>query len=59
MTIDVRPSPLAGRWYDSDPEALARSVDGFLDSAQLPDLDGEVIAVIAPHAGHTYSGPVA
>jgi len=59
MALDVRPSPLTGRWYDSDPEALARSVDGFLDSAQLPDLDGEVIAVIAPHAGHIYSGPVA
>jgi AmmeMemoRadiSam system protein B len=30
-----------------------------MDAAQLPELDGEVIAVIAPHAGHTYSGPVA
>ena len=59
MALDVRPSPLAGRWYDSDPHALARSVDGYLDSAQLPDLEGEVIAVIAPHAGHAYSGPVA
>jgi AmmeMemoRadiSam system protein B len=57
--IDVRPSPLAGRWYDDDPDVLARSVDGYLDDAQLPELDGEVIAVIAPHAGHTYSGPVA
>lgn len=59
MALNVRPSPLVGRWYDSDPETLARSVDGFLDSAQLPDLEGEVIGVIAPHAGHTYSGPVA
>jgi AmmeMemoRadiSam system protein B len=59
MALDVRPSPIAGRWYNSDPEVLARSVDGFLDSAQLPDLEGDVIAVIAPHAGHTYSGPVA
>jgi hypothetical protein len=59
MTLDMRPSPLAGRWYDADPEVLARSVDGYLDDAQLPELDGEVIAVIAPHAGHTYSGPVA
>lgn len=59
MTLDVRPSPLAGRWYDADPETLARSVDGFLDAAQLPELDGEVIGVIAPHAGHTYSGAVA
>ena len=59
MALNVRPSPLAGRWYDSDPEMLARSVDGYLDAAQLPDLEGEVIAVIAPHAGHIYSGPVA
>ena len=38
---------------------LARNVDGYLDDAQLPELDGEVIAVIAPHAGHPYSGAVA
>ncbi len=38
---------------------LARVVDEYLDEAQLPELDGEVIAVIAPHAGHRYSGPVA
>ncbi|HJR79466.1 MAG TPA: AmmeMemoRadiSam system protein B [Anaerolineales bacterium] len=59
MAFAVRPSPLAGRWYEADPEVLARTVDGYLDSAQLPALEGEVIAVIAPHAGHTYSGPVA
>ena len=59
MAFEVRPSPLAGRWYDADPEILSRNVDGYLDSAQLPALEGEVIAVIAPHAGHAYSGPVA
>jgi len=59
MTLNVRPSPLAGRWYESDPAILADSVDRYLDSAQLPVLSGEVIAVIAPHAGHIYSGPVA
>lgn len=59
MALDVRPSPLAGRWYAADPGVLARNVDGYLDAARLPDLDGEVIGVIAPHAGHTYSGPVA
>jgi MEMO1 family protein len=59
MALNVRPSPLAGRWYDADPAVLARSVDRYLDEAQLPELDGEILAVIAPHAGHTYSGPVA
>jgi AmmeMemoRadiSam system protein B len=61
MTLDVRPSSLAGRWYAADPDVLARNVDEYMDAAhaRLPDLGGEVIAVIAPHAGHTYSGPVA
>jgi AmmeMemoRadiSam system protein B len=59
MAHHVRPSLLAGRWYDADPEILARTVDEYLDAAPLPDLEGEVIGVIAPHAGHTYSGPVA
>jgi AmmeMemoRadiSam system protein B len=57
--LDVRPSPIAGKWYEGDPEMLARSVDTYLEEAQLPELDGEVIAVIAPHAGHLYSGAVA
>ena len=50
--IDVRPSPIAGKWYEGDPQVLARLVDEYLDEAQLPELDGEVIAVVAPHAMH-------
>jgi len=57
--LDVRPSPIAGQWYEGDPKMLARIVDKYLDEAQLPELDGEVMAVVAPHAGHTYSGAVA
>ncbi len=56
---DVRPSPIAGAWYAGRPDALAREVDGYLGAAQLPNLPAEVIALIAPHAGHRYSGPVA
>ena len=55
----VRPSPIAGTWYEGNPQALARAVDQYLDQAELPELPGKVIAVIAPHAGHIYSGPVA
>ncbi len=55
----VRPSALAGTWYEGNPKALARAVDQYLDQAELPELPGEVVAVIAPHAGHIYSGPVA
>ena len=55
----VRPSALAGTWYEGNPKALARTVDQYLAQAELPELPGEVVAVIAPHAGHIYSGPVA
>lgn len=55
----VRPSPIAGTWYEGDPQSLARSIDTYLNEAALPDLPGEVVAVIAPHAGHRYSGAVA
>jgi AmmeMemoRadiSam system protein B len=55
----VRPSPIAGMWYEGNPKALTQAVDRYLDQAELPELPGEVIAIIAPHAGHKYSGPVA
>jgi len=58
-TLDIRPSPIAGQWYNDDPNELAQSVDRYLEQARLPDLPGEVVGVIAPHAGHLYSGPVA
>lgn len=57
--LDVRPSPIAGTWYEGNAKLLAQSVDEYLNKAKLPDLNGEVVAVIAPHAGHLYSGPVA
>jgi len=55
----IRSSPIAGTWYDSRPERLAAEIDGYLDAAVLPALDGDVVAVIAPHAGYRYSGAVA
>ena len=57
----VRPSPIAGQWYPAHPQALAAVVDGYLAAAAdaLPPLDGEVIGLVAPHAGIQYSGPVA
>lgn len=57
--MDYRPSPIAGRWYPGDSGQLASSVDNYIDAADLPQINGEVIGIIAPHAGHIYSGPVA
>jgi MEMO1 family protein len=56
---EIRPSPIAGTWYEGQPDRLKHAVDGYISDAKLPELSGQVIAVIAPHAGHKYSGPVA
>jgi AmmeMemoRadiSam system protein B len=57
--LDVRPSPISGRWYPGNPDRLAHTVDQYIRDAQLPEIEGDVIAILAPHAGYMYSGPVA
>ncbi len=59
--MDIRPSPIAGRWYPGQASALRDSVDAFLAIAQ-PGLEvdpRQIVAVVVPHAGHLYSGAVA
>ena len=59
MNLDVRPSPIAGQWYPGDSRRLSTSIDGYINAASLPAIEGKIIAVMVPHAGHIYSGPVA
>jgi len=56
---DIRPSPIAGTWYSPDPEQLRQEIIAYIDEATLPEIEGEVVAVVAPHAGYRYSGPTA
>jgi AmmeMemoRadiSam system protein B len=56
---DLRPSPIAGTWYPGNADVLTQSVDSQLEASVVALPPGEVIAVVAPHAGHRYSGLVA
>lgn len=55
----TRPAAVAGTWYPAIPGALVRDVEGYLAAAG-PDAipRGRLDAVIAPHAGLMFSGPV-
>jgi AmmeMemoRadiSam system protein B/AmmeMemoRadiSam system protein A len=55
----VRPAAVAGSFYPADPKELAALVDRFLSEAKPPTTSSRVRAVIAPHAGYVYSGPIA
>lgn len=59
----VRPPAVAGSFYPADPDVLASTLDHLLAGARArrtgpPSTDWPK-AVIVPHAGYVYSGPVA
>jgi MEMO1 family protein len=55
--MSIRPSAVAGTWYPGTAGALSRDVDEFLEAAAAGP-GGDIRAVIAPHAGLMFSGPV-
>ncbi|HXM80914.1 MAG TPA: AmmeMemoRadiSam system protein B [Burkholderiales bacterium] len=56
----VRPAAVAGTFYPGEPRALAAEVDDLLGGVeQLAPRLGFPKALIVPHAGYIYSGPVA
>ncbi len=52
-----RPAAVAGTWYPGTADALKREVDAYLEAAPV-NVEGEIRAIIAPHAGIMFSGPV-
>jgi AmmeMemoRadiSam system protein B len=52
---------VAGTWYPSNPDKLARQVDEHLAEAKADprETGRRLIGLIAPHAGYVYSGAVA
>ena len=58
MGTQVRPAAVAGTWYPGTAAALAAAVDAHLRGATR-DVAGDLVALVAPHAGLIYSGPVA
>jgi AmmeMemoRadiSam system protein B/AmmeMemoRadiSam system protein A len=58
-TVEVQEPVVAGSFYPSDSGELGRQVTGYLTRAGQPGMKGEILGLIAPHAGYVYSGPVA
>lgn len=54
----VRPAAVAGRFYPGDAGSLAATVDDALAHA-VPWSGGAPKAMVVPHAGYVYSGPIA
>jgi len=55
----VRPAAIAGSWYPGTAAALGAELDRYLDAAGPVSVPGRLVALVSPHAGLRYSGPVA
>lgn len=58
MGTNIRQPAVAGMFYPADPHELGAMLDSMLQEARPPDT-APPKAIIVPHAGYIYSGPVA
>jgi MEMO1 family protein len=55
----LKKSVIAGSWYPGTPSVLRRDIDNYFNSIPELECEGEVVGLIAPHAGYVYSGQIA
>jgi len=61
---DERRPAVAGRFYPASPDILREDLKEYYQVSQklirdVPAVDGELLAIISPHAGYIFSGTVA
>ena len=62
--MSYRPAAVAGLFYPANPEELSQTIQTFLQENNTTTTCNETSekslqALIAPHAGYVYSGPIA
>ncbi len=57
--VVVREPAVAGLFYPRDPAQLSQTLDALLAGAKPRVMEGELRAILCPHAGYEFSGPVA
>jgi MEMO1 family protein len=55
----IREPAVSGMFYPSSPKELKQYIAGQLKGVSLPEIKGDVLGIIVPHAGYVYSAPVA
>ncbi|MDD4879763.1 MAG: AmmeMemoRadiSam system protein B, partial [Candidatus Omnitrophica bacterium] len=56
---DIQKPAVAGSFYPAESVLLAGQINNYLNDAKPEPVNGNIIALISPHAGYIYSGPVA
>ena len=55
----IRQAAIAGSWYPGKPSILQQDIEKYFRAVPDSGVKGEIVALVAPHAGYMYSGQVA
>ncbi len=55
----IKKSLIAGSWYPGNPRILERDILHYFTQVSNAPIQGEILGLVAPHAGYMYSGQVA
>jgi predicted class III extradiol MEMO1 family dioxygenase len=48
---EIREPAVAGAFYPDKPEVLSKDVTGYLEKVKKEKVEGEIVALVSPHAG--------
>jgi MEMO1 family protein len=55
----IKRSLIAGSWYPGNPRILEKDIQHYFNEAPDTPIRGQILGLVAPHAGYVYSGQVA
>ncbi len=59
MPKKIRTPVVAGQFYPNEPGAITDKIKRYLKEAPEKNIAGQIKAIVVPHAGYDFSGPVA
>lgn len=55
----IRQPAVAGQFYPADKDELKKTIEKYLSNVPIQNIKGKPRAIMSPHAGYIFSGPVA
>ncbi len=59
VLAQVRLPAVAGTWYSDSPATLRSTIEKWFGQGAEAEVEGEIVGLLAPHAGYAYSGQTA
>jgi len=55
----IREPVVSGAFYPAEPDKIIKTIQDYFKKCSAPQIEGEIVGLIAPHAGYVFSGQAA